>query len=160
MAGSWAALDPGRSKCGLVLSDASQGQVIQALIEPAATCLERLTQWRLDGLQGVVIGDGTACGDWPELLRTQGLCVAVVDERGSTLAARQRYWQLFPPRNWRRLLPRGMNVPPRPVDDVAAQLLLERWLGHSLSRAAALEKPLRDQERRRRIQNRARTVKA
>ena len=55
-------------------------------------------------------------------------------ERGSTLAARERYWQLFPPRGWRRCLPKGLRQPPRPWDDVVAQLLLERWLGRELAR--------------------------
>ncbi len=150
--GSWAALDPGRSKCGLVRSDPSQEQVIQALIEPATTCLEQLRQWRIEGLEGVVIGDGTSSGDWPKRLQKLGLSVVMVNERGSTLAARQRYWELIPPRSWRRLLPRGLRLPPRAIDDVVAQLLLERWLGRALRRSTALEQPLQDQERRRRTQ--------
>jgi len=161
MNGSWAALDPGRSKCGLVRCDGTRRDVIEAWIEPGPACLERLRQWRAEGLVGVVLGDGTSSGSWPEKLRQLGLTVEVVDERGSTLAARQRYWELLPPRGWRRLLPRGLRLPPRPIDDVVAQLLLERWLGRSLRRVAALEPPLLEQERRaRRDQKRARTVKA
>jgi hypothetical protein len=57
-----------------------------------------------------------------------------VDERGTTLEARRRYWQLFPPRGWRRLLPQGLRQPPRDWDDVVAQLLLERRLGRTLIR--------------------------
>lgn len=161
MSGSWAALDPGRSKCGLVRCDGTGREVIEARIEPAQACLERLRQWRTEGLLGVVLGDGTSSGNWPERLRQLGLAVEMVDERGSTLAARERYWELLPPRGWRRLLPRGLRLPPRPIDDVVAQLLLERWLGRPLRRAAALEPPLLEQERRaRRDQRRARTVKA
>jgi hypothetical protein len=59
----------------------------------------------------------------------------LVDEAGTTLAARQRYWQLEPPRGWQRLLPKGMRLPPRDVDDVVAQLLLERHLGRPLQRS-------------------------
>lgn len=152
--GGWGALDPGRSKCGLVRSDANQEKVIQALIEPAATCLEQLGQWRNEGLEGVVLGDGTGSSDWPDRLRQLGMAVVMVDERGSTLAARQRYWELIPARHWQRLLPHGLRVPPRAIDDVVAQLLLERWLGRSLNRATTLEPPLQEQEvRRRRIQN-------
>jgi hypothetical protein len=58
----------------------------------------------------------------------------VVEERGTTLAARDRYWQLFPAGGWRRWLPAGLRQPPRDWDDVVAQLLLERWLGHELER--------------------------
>ena len=55
-------------------------------------------------------------------------------EAGTTLAARQRYWQLEPPRGWRRLLPEGLRLPPRDIDDVVAQLLLERHLQRPLQR--------------------------
>ena len=163
--GGWAALDPGRSKCGLVRCDASRATVIAAHIEPGEACLERLQQWKAAGLEGVVLGDGTGSGPWPNRLRQLGLAVAVVDERGSTLAARGRYWELMPPRGLRRLLPRGLRLPPRAIDDVVAQLLLERWLGVPLGRTAELEAPLLEQERRmrrsqRRAQKRARTVKA
>lgn len=161
MSGGWAALDPGRSKCGLVRCDGDGENVIEARIEPAQACLERLRQWRAEGLVGVVLGNGTSSGGWPERLRPLDLAVEVVDERGSTLAARQRYWELQPARGWRRLLPRGLRLPPRAIDDVVAQLLLERWLGRALRRAAGLEPPLLEQERRaRRDQKRARTVKA
>jgi RNase H-fold protein (predicted Holliday junction resolvase) len=60
--------------------------------------------------------------------------VITVDERGTTLAARERYWQLFPAQGWRRLLPKGLRQPPRDWDDVVAQLLLERWLKRPLLR--------------------------
>ena len=59
----------------------------------------------------------------------------MVPEAGTTLAARQRYWELEPPRGWRRLLPKGLRVPPRDIDDVVAQLLLERHFGRSLQRS-------------------------
>jgi RNase H-fold protein (predicted Holliday junction resolvase) len=81
----------------------------------------------------VVIGDGTGSGRWRERLAGR-LPVVWQRERGSTLAARERYWQLFPPRSWRRWLPKGLRQPPRAWDDVVAQLLLERWLGRELAR--------------------------
>jgi RNase H-fold protein (predicted Holliday junction resolvase) len=67
--------------------------------------------------------------------------VLLVDERGSTLAARQRYWQLGERSGWRRWLPAGLRLPPRDIDDVVAQLLLERHLQRPLARQA--QPPLR-----------------
>lgn len=148
MRGPWAGLDPGRSKCGLVRCDPACQAVLDAQIAPAALCLEQLASWQREGLAGVVLGDGTGSGAWREPLQRLGLTVQVVDERGSTLAARARYWQLLPPRGWRRLLPRGLRLPPRAIDDVVAQLLLERWLGTPLSRCPSLERALLAQERK------------
>ena len=52
----------------------------------------------------------------------------MVDERATTLLARRRYFDANPPRGWKRLVPRGMLLPPRPIDDFAAVLIAERLL--------------------------------
>jgi RNase H-fold protein (predicted Holliday junction resolvase) len=140
-----AALDPGRSKCGLVRTDPQRRRIVEALVLPPGPCQERLLAWHRDlKLAVVVLGDGTGSRRWQEWLAGEGeLPVLLVDEHGSTLAARRRYWQLEPPQGWRRLLPEGMRQPPRDWDDVVAQLLLERWLGQPLERAAGVGKGLR-----------------
>ncbi len=132
--GPLAGLDPGRSKCGLVLTDPGRRRIHQWAVLPPEAAWQRLQEWRdQQGLAVVVIGDGTGSAAWRKRLEPP-FSVAVVDEHGSTLAARRRYWQLCPARGWRRLLPEGLRQPPRDWDDVVAQLLLERWLGHPLAR--------------------------
>ncbi|MFM7264451.1 MAG: resolvase [Cyanobium sp.] len=133
--GAVAGLDPGRAKCGLVLSDGGRQRIVQALVVAPAEAERLLELWRQEpGLAAVVIGDGTGSGHWRQRLAGR-LPVVWQRERGTTLAARQRYWQLFPARGWRRWLPKGLRQPPRDWDDVVAQLLLERWLGRELERA-------------------------
>lgn len=136
-----AGLDPGRSKCGLVLADAAAGRVLQAAILPPEASRELLQRWRQQGLEQLVLGDGTGSRSWQAPLTALGLTVLLVDERGSTLAARQRYWQLGERSGWRRWLPAGLRLPPRDIDDVVAQLLLERHLQRPLARQA--QPPLR-----------------
>ena len=91
-----------------------------------------------------MIGDGTTGRDWHRALNELPVSVPLIlqSEHGSTLAARRRYWELFPPRGWRRLLPEGLRIPPRPVDDVAALVLLEAHLGRSLQLVAAQKEAL------------------
>jgi hypothetical protein len=48
----------------------------------------------------------------------------VVAERDTTLRARELYFQHHPPRGWRRLLPKGMRIPPEPYDDYAALAII------------------------------------
>jgi RNase H-fold protein (predicted Holliday junction resolvase) len=135
--GPLAGLDPGRNKCGLVLTDPQRQQIRAALVLPPEAAWHQLREWQLhEGLRAVVIGDGTGSAAWRRRLAPQ-LRVEAVDERGTTLAARRRYWQLFPARGWRRLLPEGLRQPPRDWDDVVAQLLLERRLGRDLPRRPA-----------------------
>jgi RNase H-fold protein (predicted Holliday junction resolvase) len=129
-----AGLDPGRSKCGLVLTDRlAQTIEVAAILSPIET-LGCLRHWHTLGLSTVIIGSGTGSRPWLSKLRDLDLSLELVDERGTTLAARQRYWELFPPRGLAKLIPLGLRMPPRDLDDLAAQLLVERQLGHRLQR--------------------------
>ena len=132
--GPLAALDPGRSKCGLVCTDGQRTTILQALVLPPEATLAMLRRWRReDRLAAVVLGNGTGSRHWQRQL--EGLVpVVLVDERATTLEGRRRYWELFPPRGWIRLLPSGLRQPPRDWDDVVAQVLLERWLRRPLLR--------------------------
>jgi RNase H-fold protein (predicted Holliday junction resolvase) len=135
--GPLAGLDPGRSKCGLVRTDAACRQVVEACVLSPEACWERLLHWCRQGLvSGLVLGDGTGSKEWRSRL-TDRLPLHLIDERHTTLEARRRYWRLEPARGWRRLLPEGLRQPPRDWDDVVAQVLLERWLGHTLKRPPA-----------------------
>jgi hypothetical protein len=129
-----AALDPGRAKCGLALSP--DGSRLQALwIGSPAAALQQLLAWHAcQPLQGVVVGCGTGSAGWPERLQRHlpGVAIWPRPEHGSTLQARGRYWQLWPPRGWQRWLPAGLRQPPGPLDDLAALVLLEAHLGTTL----------------------------
>ncbi|MEX1316550.1 MAG: resolvase [Synechococcaceae cyanobacterium] len=129
-----AALDPGRSKCGLVLADGPSRTLLAAAILPPEEARSLIAGWREQGLGSVVLGNGTGSSGWRRQLEALGLRVQLVDERGTTLQARQRYWDLERRWHWQRWLPAGLRLPPRDIDDVVAQLLLERHLGERLKR--------------------------
>ncbi len=80
----------------------------------------------------LVVGDQTSAKDWKQRL-SSGLPepprIILVNERYSTLEARDRYWQMYPPTGLSRLIPEGMRGLPRPIDDIVAILLIERYLG-------------------------------
>ena len=136
---TWIGLDPGRSKCGLVRSDQTTGQIEVAAVLSSEECFKQIAIWQeRSGIEGVVLGDGTGSKHWQRQLSDLGLAVHVIPEAGTTLAARTRFWQLEPPRGWRRLLPEGLRLPPRDYDDVVAQLLLERYWGTELKRVPGL----------------------
>ena len=108
---SWiAALDPGRSKCGLVLASQEQRCVIEGHVLPADAVLNTLERWqRSTPPEQLIVGNGTSSAHWRAQLPTD-LPVTLVDERGTTLMARTRYWQLWPAHGWRRLLPLGLHI--------------------------------------------------
>lgn len=130
--GSLLAFDPGRSKCGLALTDPGCERIVAACVLPAEQALKQVETWhRREPLQAILLGDGTGSRLWRERLAAVAP-LHLVPEAGTTLAARERYWELEPPRGWQRLLPRGLRIPPRDIDDVVARLLLEKHLQRRL----------------------------
>jgi RNase H-fold protein (predicted Holliday junction resolvase) len=131
------AFDPGRSKCGLLLADTSTNTVLQGKVIPSSEVLNQLRAWMSNALEEtaqideLVIGDGTSSTIWQQQLPTS-LKVHVVDETGPTLRARDRYWQLWPARGWRRMLPSGLRLPPGDLDAIAALVILEDYLDRPL----------------------------
>ncbi|MCU0523521.1 MAG: pre-16S rRNA-processing nuclease YqgF [Elainella sp. Prado103] len=130
--------DPGRQKCGLAVMGLDRSlfyhQVVSA--DTAITTIEDLRQQFPVSM--VVMGNQTSSQSWKQQLAevADPLRVVLVDERYSSLEARDRYWQMYPPRGLTRLLPQGMRTPPRPIDDIVAILLIERYLERLTSNSA------------------------
>jgi hypothetical protein len=78
----------------------------------------------------VIVGSGTRSTQVVKALREwqPSIGILVVDEKDTSIQARERYWHHNPRRGWRRLLPATMQVPPEPVDDFVALMLAERVL--------------------------------
>ena len=127
------AIDPGTSKCGMALARrGAQGvdliwRRIIATDELEAGLEEALAEAAFDL---IVVGSGTSSRPLVERIkeRLPSMGVLIVDEKDTTMQARERYWQANPRRGWRRLLPSTMQVPPEPVDDFVALILAERVL--------------------------------
>lgn len=123
--------DPGRDKCGLAVIGLDRQlhyhQVV--LAKEAIATIETLRQRFPISL--MVMGDQTTAKQWRQELYqklTEPLNIILVDERYTTLEARDRYWQMYPPKGLIKLLPQGLRQPPRPIDDIVAILLIERYL--------------------------------
>lgn len=130
-------VDPGRKKAGYALVEMS-GTVVAAGIEPIERlpgCISDLTALR--PITAVALGRGTNARAVREALDVLGLPVHLVDEYETSRDARTLYFREHPPRGWRRLVPIGLQVPSRPIDDYAAILIARRFL----ARGAAAQSP-------------------
>lgn len=121
------AIDPGREKCGVAVL-ASDGRVlVQEVVATAA--LDAAVETLIRTYEpNVIMGNGTTSADAKKRVEALGVSVTLVDEYRTTDAAKGAYWEAHPPRGWRRLMPRGMLVPPVPVDDFVAVILAQRFL--------------------------------
>ena len=122
-------IDPGTRKCGFAVIDGLGTTPVTLCIAPLDGLAERLDQLvRAYAIDRVAIGRGTNADAIVAVVRDRGLPYELVDERETTLQARARFFDDHPPRGWRRLVPRGMLLPDRPIDDYAALLIAERYL--------------------------------
>lgn len=123
--------DPGRSKCGIAVMGVDRQLYYHQIVpsDEAISAIDSLC--RRYPISVLAMGDRTTSKDWLQKLRrdlSSSASIVSVDERYTTLAARDRYWQMYPPSWFYRLIPKGMRQPPRPVDDIVAILLIERYL--------------------------------
>jgi len=127
------AIDPGQKKCGLLLADLEKELVLDGRVVATDAVIDLVVRWSADeDLDGIVLGNGTSSKYWENKLK--GFApIEVVEESGTTLRARDRYWEIWPPRIFIRWLPRGMLVPLKHLDAVAALVLLEDHLDKKLN---------------------------
>jgi RNase H-fold protein (predicted Holliday junction resolvase) len=120
-------VDPGSAKAGYAVVDAA-GTVLEAGIEPVGALTDRLRELsQRYHPEGFAVGKGTNSAGVAARVAEIGLPVRLVDEYETTRFARALYFADHPPRGWRRLLPLGLQAPPRPIDDYAAILIARRY---------------------------------
>ena len=135
--------DPGRDKCGVAVaekcSDAESDQLAKYRIRrhqifSASEVVDSLQEiCQQLPITTVVMGDGTTAKEWQQKISSIiSVPVVLVDERHSTLEARDRYWQMYPPLGFLKFVPQSLRPIDRPIDDIVAIILLERYLGRSV----------------------------
>lgn len=124
------AVDPGRVRWGLALVSLDGFCLVRSVVAAHEGPFAVMSLFRQHQPTAVVIGDRTGAGQVRQALGQAGLScpVFMVSEAGSSLEARQLYFRLNPPRGIRRLLPRGLLMPPEPIDGYAAQVIALRYI--------------------------------
>jgi RNase H-fold protein (predicted Holliday junction resolvase) len=122
------AIDPGRDKAGFALFD-EQGSVVESGIAAVGELRDRLRAL-VNGraVKALALGRGTNSAALAAQLLDLDIPVHLVDEYETSREARELYFEDHPPRGWRRLIPLGLQLPPRPIDDYAAILIGRRFL--------------------------------
>ncbi|MGB3404476.1 MAG: pre-16S rRNA-processing nuclease YqgF [Microcoleaceae cyanobacterium] len=123
--------DPGKDKCGVAVADSNLKLYDHQVIASSDAIISLQSLMEKFPIHALIMGNQTTSKTWENRLKS-GLSLSIpiikVDERYSSLEARDRYWQMYPPQGLTRLIPQGMRNPPRPVDDLVAIILIERYL--------------------------------
>lgn len=129
--------DPGRDKCGLAVVGLDRQLYYHQVVTADAAIATILTLQQKFPISLIVMGDQTTAKQWKQQLNEKlpdPGNIVLVDERYSSLEARDRYWQMYPPQGVYRLLPKSFRNPPRVIDDIVAILLIERYLNRLAQR--------------------------
>ena len=128
-------IDPGNKKCGLLLADINSENIIEAGISSLNKLPDLVSLWNEEyHVSKVIIGNGTNSHYIEDKLKQKNIFnLYFVNERGSTLRARFRYWEIWPPNYFIRWLPKEILFPPENLDAVVALILLEDFLKSNLS---------------------------
>lgn len=129
MSGAVLGIDPGTRKVGFALVADERSAPLACGIEPLETLAARIAALAGEHrIAAVALGGGTNVAAIRRHVEALGVPIHVVDEHDTTYRARALYFADHPPRGWRRLVPIGLQVPPRPIDDYAALLIARRYI--------------------------------
>jgi RNase H-fold protein (predicted Holliday junction resolvase) len=121
--------DPGKDKCGVAIVEKKNVIYHRVIVsEMAIATLQKLIQEY--PIKSIVMGNLTTSKLWQQKLATnltEKIEIILINEHNSTVEARTRYWQMYPPQGLQKLVPEGMRFPPRAIDDIVAIILVERY---------------------------------
>ena len=122
------AIDPGKSKCGLVLADISQKKVYEAIIIKSAFIENHVRNLiTAEDVSQIIIGNGTTSREIREKLYFFKKEIITFEEKNTTYRAKARYFQLFPISGLQFLIPREVFILNKNLDAISALIILEDY---------------------------------
>jgi len=121
-------IDPGKSKCGLVLAEISEKKVYKAIIlksELIGDYVKNLNT--IEDISKIIIGNGTTSQEIKEKLNIFKKKIITFEEKNSTFRAKARYFEFFPIKGLQFLVPREVFILNKNLDAISALIVLEDY---------------------------------
>ena len=121
-------IDPGKSKCGLVLAEISEKKVYKAIIlksELLGNYVRNLIN--AEEISQIIIGNGTTNREIREKLDFFKKEIITFEEKNTTYRAKARYFELFPISGLKFLIPREVFILNKNLDAISALIILEDY---------------------------------
>jgi len=121
-------IDPGKSKCGLVLAEISEKKVYQAIIVKSEL-LENYVRNLIvsEDISQIIIGNGTTSREIRKKLYFFQKEMIIFEEKNTTYRAKARYFELFPISGLNFLIPREFFILNKNLDAISALIILEDY---------------------------------
>ena len=121
-------IDPGKSKCGLVLAEISEKKVYKAIILKSEL-IENYVRHLIaaEDVSQIIIGNGTTSNEIREKLYFFKKEIITFEEKNTTYRAKARYFELFPISGLKFLIPREVFILNKNLDAISALIILEDY---------------------------------
>jgi len=121
-------IDPGKTKCGLVLAEISEKEVYKAIILKSEV-LENYVRNLVaaEDISQIIIGNGTTSKEIREQLYFLKKEIITFEEKNTTYRAKARYFELFPISGLKFLIPREVFILNKNLDAISALIILEDY---------------------------------
>ncbi len=121
-------IDPGKSKCGLVLAEISEKKVYKAIILKSEL-IENYVRNLItaEDISQIIIGNGTTSREIREKLYFFKKEIITFEEKNTTYRAKARYFELFPISGLKFLIPREFFLFNKNLDAISALIILEDY---------------------------------
>ena len=121
-------IDPGKSKCGLVLAEISEKKVYKAIIVKSELIENYVRNLITDeDISQIIIGNGTTSKEIREKLYFFKKEIITFEEKNTTFRAKARYFELFPISGLKFLIPREVFLLNKNLDAISALIILEDY---------------------------------
>ena len=121
-------IDPGKSKCGLVLAEITEKKVYEAIVVKSEL-LENFVRKLIttEKISLIIIGNGTTSREIKEKLNFFKKEIITFEEKNTTYRAKARYFELFPISGLKFLMPREVFILNKNLDAISALIILEDY---------------------------------
>ena len=121
-------IDPGKSKCGLVLAEISEKKVYKAIILKSELIEDYVKNLNsIEDISKIIIGNGTTSREIKEKLNIFKKKIIIFEEKNSTYRAKARYFELFPIKGLQFIVPREVFILNKNLDAISALIVLEDY---------------------------------
>ena len=121
------AIDPGISKCGIVIADIELKKVSKAIVIKSKVLLNYVRKICQKENLGILIGNGTSSKKYISALSEFTPNLIIAEEKNSTFRAKERYFEMFPIKGLKKLLPREVFILNKNLDALAALIIMEDY---------------------------------
>ena len=121
-------IDPGKSKCGLVLAEISEKKIYKAIIVKSELLEDYVRNLiTAEDISQIIIGNGTTSREIREKLHFFKKELITFEEKNTTYRAKARYFEIFPISGLKFLIPREVFILNKNLDAISALIILEDY---------------------------------